>query len=130
MKDTYFLYGVAILAILGISAVFIGYATDTLPMITPRQSASVPPPVQTVSKKSCGCCADKTRQILKELRQIRDKTREHQQQYKHAMRLYARYGHEEGLRRIKKETPAVAVPFERFIEKYAASPEKENRPHP
>ncbi|MYG09214.1 hypothetical protein F4054_00700 [Candidatus Poribacteria bacterium] len=126
MKDTYFLYGVTILAILAISAVFISYATDTLPMSTPRQRASVAPPVQTGAKKPCGCCAEKTRQILKSLRQIREKSQEHQQQYKQAMRLFARYGTEEGLRRIKKETPEVAVFFERFIEKNAASPEKEN----
>ena len=42
------------------------------------------------------------------------------------MRLFARYGPEEGLRRIKEETPEVAVFFERFMEKNAASPEKEN----
>ena len=120
MKDTYFLYGVAILAILGISAVFIGYATDTLPMSTPRHRASVATPVQTVAEKSCGCCADKTRQIVKSLRQIREKSQEHQQQYKQAMRLYARYGHEEGLRRIRKETPAVAATLERLFEKRPA----------
>ncbi|MCG9134507.1 hypothetical protein J5I95_22820 [Candidatus Poribacteria bacterium] len=125
MKDTYFLYGVAILAILGISVVFIGYATNTLPMSTPRQSVgSVAPPVLTAAKKNCGCCADKTRQITKSLRQIREKSHEHQQQYTLAMRLLARYGYEEGLRRIRKETPAVAAPLERLFEKLSTRREE------
>ena len=38
MKDTHFLYGIARLAVVGILACFMGYATNTLPMHTKATS--------------------------------------------------------------------------------------------
>ena len=57
MKDTHFLYTLAALAGVGISLVFIGYATETLPMHTPKQHTSGAAPVTTKTlagkKKNC-----------------------------------------------------------------------------
>ena len=66
MKDTHFLYGVAILAVVGITAVFIAYATDTLPMHTPngRSISTIPPMKQ---KKSCSCCSKDLVEMLKKM---------------------------------------------------------------
>lgn len=58
MKDIHFLYIIAGLAVIGISVTFIGYATDRLPVHTPRQihtTASVNAD-STNAKKGCGCC--------------------------------------------------------------------------
>ncbi len=58
MKDTHFLYLIAALAVIGITTVFIAYATDTLPKHTPRVIYSAPPKLTTEAKK-CGCCSEK-----------------------------------------------------------------------
>ena len=58
MKDTHFLYIIAALAIIGVSATFIGYATGTLPIYTPQQigrTTSVKNNA-TNAKKGCSCC--------------------------------------------------------------------------
>lgn len=60
MKDTHFLYIIALLAIIGISVTFVGYATDRLPVHTPRQistTASVNTD-STNAEKGCGCCKE------------------------------------------------------------------------
>lgn len=60
MKDIHFLYIIAGLAIIGISVTFIGYATDRLPVHTPRQistTASINAD-STNAKKGCGCCKE------------------------------------------------------------------------
>ena len=41
MKDAYFIYSVSILAIVGVLVCFIGYATNTLPMHTPKQKSAI-----------------------------------------------------------------------------------------
>lgn len=60
MKDTHFLYAIAALAIIGISATFIGYATDTLPTNAQRQIATTTSAnIDTnKAKKDCSCCED------------------------------------------------------------------------
>ena len=60
MKDTHFLYIVAVLAIVGLSAIFIGYATGTLPTYTPRQveMATSANEDTTNVKKGCSCCKE------------------------------------------------------------------------
>lgn len=58
MKDTHFLYIIAVLAVVGITTVFIAYATDTLPKHTPKTISSSPPKLTTDTKK-CGCCSEK-----------------------------------------------------------------------
>ncbi len=66
MKDTHVLIGACALALLAIVAVFIGYATDTLPhsatrVITPAMPASRTP---VAKKKDCACCKV-TREVLR-----------------------------------------------------------------
>lgn len=57
MKDTHFLYAVFILGVVAIFAVFVGYATDTLPTNTPQQMATTPTANSIVNgKKGCSCC--------------------------------------------------------------------------
>ena len=52
MKNTRFLYGIlAIVAVVGILACFIGYTTGTLPTITPKQQATAVTPTPAVAKK-------------------------------------------------------------------------------
>ena len=60
MKDTHFLYIIALLAIIGISVTFVGYATDRLPVYTPRQISTIPSvnADSTNAKKGCGCCKE------------------------------------------------------------------------
>jgi len=82
MKDMHFLYVVAILAILGIAAAVIGYATDTLPTHTPQQvttaSTQVSPGTaqaarKTARKKNCSCCAERMEALKKHLRNLRER---------------------------------------------------------
>ncbi|MYB95723.1 hypothetical protein F4Y43_17885 [Candidatus Poribacteria bacterium] len=67
MKDTHFLYSVAVLAVVGITTVFVAYVTDTLPIDTPR---TVPiSTAQSMKKnKDCGCCAEKLDETLEKLK--------------------------------------------------------------
>ena len=60
MKDIHFLYIIAVLAIIGISATFIGYATDRLPVYTPRQIGTTTSvnADSTNAKKGCSCCKE------------------------------------------------------------------------
>ena len=60
MKDIHFLYIIAALAIIGISATFIGYATDRLPVYTPRQIGTTTSvnADSTNAEKGCGCCKE------------------------------------------------------------------------
>ena len=60
MKDIHFLYIIAVLAIIGISATFIGYATDRLPVYTPRQIGTTTSvnADSTNAEKGCSCCKE------------------------------------------------------------------------
>ena len=60
MKDIHFLYIIAVLAIIGISATFIGYATGTLPTYTPQQIGTTTSVNDnaTNAKKGCSCCKE------------------------------------------------------------------------
>lgn len=68
MKDTHFLYIIAVLAVVGITMVFIAYATDTLPMHTPKVIFSSPPKL-TTQKKNCGCCPEKIDTYIQKMKQ-------------------------------------------------------------
>ena len=60
MKDTHFIYAIVVLGIVAISAVFVGYATDTLPTDTPRQVAITPSgKVTDKTEKGCNCCKER-----------------------------------------------------------------------
>lgn len=70
MKDTHILFTVIMLAVVAIFAVFVGYATDTLPTNTPRQVE--PRPAGNIigkAKGSCGCC----KQRLAKFREFMEK---------------------------------------------------------
>lgn len=75
MKDTHWLYGIGVLAVLGILACFIGYATDTLPMSTPRQQAPVVTASPAVKPKACGCCAERMERLRKTMQRAREQKR-------------------------------------------------------
>ena len=74
MKDTRFLYGVAILAVISILAcLVIGYATDTFTMHRPKQAlGTTTTPKATVKKKNCECCDEKIRQLHQKIQKARE----------------------------------------------------------
>jgi len=61
MKEKYFLYSIGILAIVGVLVCFFGYATNTLPMHTPKHISAITMPAG--KKKNCKCCT-KPRNVL------------------------------------------------------------------
>ena len=63
MKDNLFVYSVGILAIVGIFVCFIGYATNMLPMHTPKQTSAITMPAGM--KKNCKCCAKRVERVKK-----------------------------------------------------------------
>ena len=63
MKDNIFVYSVGILAIVGILACFIGYATNALPMHTPKQKSAIT--TSAGKKKNCKCCAKRVERVRK-----------------------------------------------------------------
>ena len=65
MKDIHFLYIIAVLAIIGISATFIGYATDRLPVYTPRQIGTTTSvnADSTNAEKGCGLLQRGSREV-------------------------------------------------------------------
>ena len=77
MKDTHVLCIACILALVAITSVFVGYATNTLPMHTPRQITIAPPatigPAQAATdtpalkKKACSCCSEHTTAFQEEM---------------------------------------------------------------
>ena len=107
MKDTHFLYSIATLAIGSIIAIFVSYATNTLPTHTPRNSTA----------------AIATTQELRAFKQRNEKTPKQRQAYQKAAELITQYGREEGLRRLKQIAPEVASQIEHFTEKYSIAAE-------
>ena len=82
MKDTHVLCTAGIIALLAIVAVFIGYATDTLPQSKQRViTISLPAKAARISnipvekKRNCHCCQEG----LKKLRDHLEKLREQEQ---------------------------------------------------
>ena len=57
MKDIHFLYAVLILGVVAISAIFVGYATGTLPTNASQQVSTTPTTNSTIkAKRGCNCC--------------------------------------------------------------------------
>lgn len=113
MKDTHFLYSIATLALGSIIAIFASYATDTLPMHTPRTPSVVI--ATTPVAKNCSCCKKITAQELKAFRQHNEALRKQRQAYTKATELLKQHGIKEGMRRIKQSNPEIASQLERFI---------------
>ena len=121
MKDTHFLYSIATLAIGSIIAIFVSYATDTLPMHTPRNlTAAI---TTTPATKNCACCTKMTPQESRTFKQRNEKIRKQRQAYQKAAELITQYGREEGLHRLKQIAPEVASQIEHFTEKYSIAAE-------
>lgn len=103
----------------GVLVCFIGYAKNMFSMHTQKQ-----PPVITTSptakKKNCACCAEETTDIVKAIRQNREKIIAHQQRHTQATDILTQYGLEEGLRKLKQSDPEIAAQFERILLKHPA----------
>ena len=92
MKDTHVLVLVGIIALIAIAAVFVGYATDTLPKHTQRVITTAPPvtsdTAETVNvaaarkKKTCGCCKERMEKLRKHLEKLGERERAAQQTLK------------------------------------------------
>ena len=70
MKNRCFFYGIlAIVAVVGILACFIGYTTGTLPTITPKQQTTAVAPTPAVAKKNknCRCCTERSTKYQEEM---------------------------------------------------------------
>ena len=118
MKDTYFLYSVATLAIGSILAIFVSLATGTLPKSTPRDGRVAPAVLLTTpAKKDCDCCNEMTAEELAASRERIASLKQQRLAYQKATELIKQYGLEEGLRRLKKSHPEIAEHLEYFTEK-------------
>lgn len=63
MKENHFLYGITILAICSIFTCLIGYATNVLPMPTPKQTSAIT--TSLAKKKNCKCCVKRVERVKK-----------------------------------------------------------------
>ena len=80
MKDTHILLTVIMLAVVAIFAVFVGYATDTLPTNTPQQAE--PRPAGNIigkTKDGCGCCKQRLAKF-REFMEMRERKKAAEQQ--------------------------------------------------
>lgn len=78
MKDTHVLCAACVIALIAITAVFIGYATDTLPQHKQRMIKTVLPAQDTsveVKKKNCSCCKMSLEKILEQIEKFREQRR-------------------------------------------------------
>jgi hypothetical protein len=92
MKETRILYGIAVLAVIGILVSFIGYATDTPGVHISKQHSPVKteaptevttstkpvPPVKattstTITDKPCSCCAKRAEHARKRIQQAQER---------------------------------------------------------
>ena len=121
MKETHFLYSIATIAFGSIIAIFVSYATNTLPTATlhtvPRAISTIP------AKKDCGCCAKVTLRELETFQQLNEELRKRRDAYIKVTELLQQYGLQEGLRRIKQFDPEIATQLENFTKKDSVDPE-------
>jgi hypothetical protein len=61
MKKMHILYGIVILAVVGILVYCASYTSGTVQVDTPQQSTYTAKSKQPLKKKSCACCDDKKR---------------------------------------------------------------------
>lgn len=124
MKDTYFFYSVATLAIGSILVIFVSLAIGTLPTSTPREvRAADAARATTRPQKDCDCCRQMTPQELETSREQLAALRNQRAAYQKATELLKQYGLEKGLRRIKQSHPKIAEQLEDFTEKYTVARE-------
>ena len=113
MKDTHFLYSIATLALGSIIAIFASYATDTLPMHTPRTPSLMIATTPVV--KTCSCCQKITAQESKSFRQRNEALRKQRQAYTKATELLEQHDIKDEMRRIKQSNPEITSQLESFI---------------
>ena len=124
MKDTHFLYSIATLAIGSLLAIFVSFATGTLPKSPLREVRVSPTTLATApAPKNCECCGKVTAEELKASRESLAAVRKQRLAYQKASQLIQQYGIEEGLRRLKASHPEVAEQLEHFTEKYRVAAE-------
>jgi hypothetical protein len=77
MKNMYLLYGIAIIAVVGIFVCSVRFTSGTSPMDTPQQSAYTAKSKQALKKKSCACCDEKQKRMGRMVREwINEKPQE------------------------------------------------------
>ncbi len=69
MKNMSILYGIAILAVVGILVYCVSYTSGTVQVDTPQQSAYTAKSKQALKKKSCACCDEKQKRTREMMRQ-------------------------------------------------------------
>lgn len=75
MKDTHVLCAACVIALVAITAVLIGYATDTLPQHKQRTIKTALPAQDTsveVRKKDCSCCKMSREKVLEQIEKFRE----------------------------------------------------------
>lgn len=118
MKDTRFLYSIATLAIGSILAIFVGFATGTLPKSAHQDMRVAPATFATTpAKKDCDCCSKMTPEALATFRKRSEALQEQRVTYQKAAKLITQYGREEGLRRLRQSHPEIAEHLEHFTDK-------------
>ena len=77
MKNMYLLYGITILAVVGIFVCSVRFTSGTSPMDTPQQSAYTAKSKKALKKKSCACCDEKGKHMSKMMREwLNEKSQE------------------------------------------------------
>jgi hypothetical protein len=69
MKNMYLLYGIAIIAVVGIFVCSVRFTSGTSSMDTPQQSAYTSKSKQALKKKSYACCDEKQKRMREMMRQ-------------------------------------------------------------
>ena len=69
MKNTSFLYGIVVIAVVGIFVCSISSSIVPTLMDTPQQSAYTSKSKQALKKKACACCDEKEKQMSKMMRE-------------------------------------------------------------
>ena len=69
MKNMSILYGIAIIAVVGILVYCVSYTSGTASTDTPQQLVNTAKQKQALKKKSCACCDKKKTRMHKMMRQ-------------------------------------------------------------
>ena len=68
-------YGLTCLAIIGLIIGVISYAAEFQPTQTPEHQTHIETSTDTLKKKSCRCCAERTAHLREKIRQAREHMR-------------------------------------------------------
>ena len=77
MKNMYTLYSIAIIAVVGILVCCVIYTSGTASMDTPQHSTYTPKSKQALKKKTCACCDEEQKRMVRMVREwINEKPQE------------------------------------------------------